>query len=363
MRLNLPFYRLFKSLFHQSRPSLIYTAGGLSLYKPVSLAALLAIALFVTGCGATARQIIPTQRPTATITYTPSPSWTPGFATTPTATPPALTSGPSPTSIFGSTSTSIALLTIPTRVQNPNAPRIEFFTTDVVAVAPGKQMTLFWSVRGARGAVIYRLDANGVRGNLWNVPPDGSLVVSTARRDREQVSFLLSAGEGDLITEQTLSIPVSCPDAWFFQPAPEACPSAPAEATLLIEETFQRGRMIYIQTRNRVYALFNDGQDPQWLGFDNRYTQGVDPEMDENFESSLPPGFVQPLRILGFVWRGNDLTRNRLGLGTAAEIGYDGFVQTVTGADGTENLYANSADGSVLQLLPEGSAWQIITPP
>jgi hypothetical protein len=328
--------------------------------KVFSGSLVLLAAVLISACGATARQVIPTERPTATITLTPTASDTPGFDATPTATPISSATGPTPTSIFGPTTTAVALLVTPTRVPNPNAPRIEFFTTDAVSVAPGDSVTLFWSVRGARGAVIYRIE-NGVRGSVWNVPPDGSLAIPTRRRDRGQVTFLLSVGEGDLETEQTLSVPLSCPDAWFFQPSPDACPAGPAQATMLIEETFERGRMLYIQTRNKVYALFNDGRTPAWISFENRYDPAVDPELEESFVP--PPGFVQPLRILGFVWRGNDVVRNRLGLGTAEEIAYDGFTQTVTAADGSENLYANSVDGTVVQLLPGGDAWQIITPP
>lgn len=320
------------------------------------------LSLLISACGATAQQIVPTERPTTTPTFTPTVTRTPGFGATPTATPRSVAAGPSPTSIFGSTQTPVAAILTATRVVNPNAPRIEFFTTSVLQVAPGDQITLFWSVRGTRGATIYRLDADGVRGNLWNVPPDGNLTVNTSRRERGQVSFLLVAGEGELETTQTLTVPLLCPDQWFFLPAPDACPTGPAEATTVVEQPFDRGRMLYIQSRNRVYALFNDGNNPQWLSFENKYDPAIHPELDETFEQSKPPGAFQPLRAMGFVWRGNDVVRNRLGLGTNTEIGYDGFVQTLK-TDDKDTLYVNSADGTVLQLLPEGEAWQLITPP
>jgi hypothetical protein len=230
----------------------------------------------------------------------------------------------------------------------------------VLAVSPGDTLTLFWSIRGATGATIYRINTDGERGNLWNVPPDGSLGVPTRRSDRGQVSFLLSVGSGDLTSEETLTVPVACPDAWFFQPAPDACPTGPAEATTLIEQPFERGRMVYVQSRDEIYALFNDGRDPAWVAFDNKFRPGQDPELEESFVP--PPGLFQPLRVLGFVWRGSDLVRNRLGLGTQEEFSYDGFIQTVKTTDG-DDLYLNSSNGSVLQLLPEGAGWQIITAP
>jgi len=125
-----------------------------------------------------------------------------------------------------------------------------------------------------------------------------------------------------------------------------------------IEEPFERGRMLYIQSRNRVYVLFNDTHSPAWLSFENKFNPSVDKESEESFVP--PPNLFQPLRVIGFVWRGSDLVRNRLGLGTQEEFSYEGFVQSVKTSTG-EDLYVNSSDGSVLQLLPEGASWQLIT--
>lgn len=322
-------------------------------------------ALILSGCGATAQQIIPTDPPTATLTYTPTASRTPGGAMTPTATltPDLLaspTGGPSPTSLFGPTRTPASVLPTATRVVNPDAPRIEFFTSDVTAASPGSSITLFWSTRNTTGATIYRLDRNGQRNQLWNVPPDGSLAVPTRRSDRGQVDFVISTGEGSQIVESALAIPLACPDQWFFVPAPTECPTGAAEPTSVTEEFFERGRMIYIAQTNTVYAMFNDGFEPAWVAFENRYDPAVHPEIEESFVP--PPGLYQPIGKLGFVWRGRDQVRNRLGLAAQPEIVYEGSVQTATTLDTTDsNLYVSSGDGSVLQLLPDGEAWQIIT--
>jgi len=323
------------------------------------------LALLISGCGATAVQIIPTDLPTATATFTPTASRTPGFGVTATITPTPIlaspTGGPSPTSIFGSTSTPLPNVPTATRVINPNAPRIEFFTSDVLAAAPGGTITLFWSTRNTTGATIYRLDRNGQRNQLWNVPPDGSLPVTTRLADRGQVDFVLSAGEGAQTVEEPLSIPLACPDQWFFVPPPDACPNGPPQQTLLIEENFERGRMLYITATNQVYALFNDGTSPAWIVFENRYDPAIHPELEPNFVP--PPGYYQPIARLGFVWRGRDVVRNRLGLAIQPESNYEGAFQTATSPGGDENLFVNSADGSVLQLLPGGDSWQIITLP
>jgi hypothetical protein len=334
-------------------------------FRLITRYSLLITLSLLTACGANVAQVIPTNRPTITPTATETPTRTPGFNVSPTfaptRTPASVAGGPSPTSIFGPTSTPADAEPTPTRVRNPNAPRIEFFTSDTLAVAPGDLVTLYWSSRGVNGVVLYRLDESGTRNQLWNVGPDGSLTVATRRSDRGQVVFVLSVGDGEQNVEQELVIPLSCPDPWFFLPAPETCPNGAGEATALLEERFERGRMIYVENNDRVYTLFNDGRTPAWIAFENRYNQERDPESEPSFVP--PPPLVQPLRILGFVWRGNDVVRNRLGLGLEPEFAYEGFIQTAIAPDGAESLYINSADGTVLQLLPGGDSWQIITPP
>jgi hypothetical protein len=323
------------------------------------------MSVIIAACGAAAVPVIPTPLPTATTTYTPSPSRTPGFDSTPTARPTSsgfsATGGPSPTPLFGPTRTPVDLVETATRPPNPNAPRIEFFTSDVLAVAPGQSVTLFWSTRNVTGATIYRVDQDGVRSQLWNVPSDGNLIVPTRRSDRGEVNFVLSISDGPVRIEEPLILPLSCPDAWFFEPPPQSCPQTSPIESRVVEQEFERGRMLYIESSNRVYALFNDGLQPAWVVFENRYDPARDPESEENFVP--PPGFVQPLRQLGFVWRGNDLVRNRLGLGTAPDFSFDGFTQAAILGDGSEDLYVSSADSSVLELVPGGESWQIITTP
>lgn len=324
---------------------------------------ILCLITLLSGCGASFAPIVPTTRPTATLTPTDAPSRTPARNITPTQPPspiPAtVTGGPSPTPLFGQAITAVSSLPTATRPFNPNAPRIEFFTAGAAAVAPGDSITLYWSTRGTTAANIYRVE-RGVRNQVWQVAADGNLLVTTRRADRGSLEFLLTAGDDDQRVEQTLIIPLACPDVWFFQPPPESCPTGAAQETYIIEEPFQSGRMIYIQMNEVVYSLFNDGFDPGWIAIENRFDPNVHPESEPSF--APPPGLVQPLRRLGFVWRGNDTVRNRLGLGTQPEFAFDGFVQTSI-SEGEEMLYVSSSDGTVLQLLPQGEGWQIITTP
>jgi len=222
-------------------------------------------------------------------------------------------------------------------------------------------VTLFWSTRNATEAAIYQLDRSGNRGRVWNVDPASTLTIPTRESDRGQLDFVLSVGEGALTIEQTLTIGLACPVQWFFSPPPLECAESEPEEVFMIEQQFERGRMVYVERGDLIYVLFNDGREPAWVTFQNVYDPAIHDELDEAFERSLEPGFFQPIARLGFVWRGNDTVRSRLGLGINAETAYQGLIQSATVAGDAEILYLSSTGGTVLQLLDDGEGWQIIT--
>lgn len=253
-----------------------------------------------------------------------------------------------------------------TRIVNPNAPQIEFFTTDTTSIAPGEDVTLYWSTRNVDQAVIYRLNENGQRTQTYNIPAAGKQTVDVGKNERGRVDFMLIVGEGAQQSTQTLNITILCPTPWFFQPAPAECPSEESQPTTIVEQPFERGRMIYLAQTNRVYVLFNDSESPAWVDFANQYNPAIHPERDEAFEAAIAgTGLVQPIGKLGFVWRGDDSVRRRLGIGVTLEVSFEGFTQRAptTGATGNaDSLYITSSNGTVLQLLPGGRSWQILTP-
>lgn len=321
--------------------------------------------VLLAGCGASLDPVIPTAIPTITLTPTGQPSATAAALASPSNPKPTLprptaTGGPSPTSIVGPTRTPLPATLSATPRPNPNAPRIEYFTADLAYIYPGDSVTLFWSVRGADRAAIYRLDDLGQRNQLWNVASSGSLVVPTRRDDRGRAEFLLTVDNGQFYVEQVLAIPLLCADAWFFEPAPVSCAAGPATGTRQIEQLFEGGRMIYVEAQDLVYVLFADGLSPAWTAFENRYVGGQTPDEDPNFVP--PPDRYEPERILGVIWRSSDPVRNRLRLGLAPEVVYEGFLQSDAEPTGA-TTYLSSADGGVLQLSPEGASWTVLAPP
>mgnify|MGYP006979900584 CR=1 FL=1 len=320
--------------------------------------------LMLVACAPLAEPVIPTDPPTVTATFTASPTDESSNNPIPTLTPVSGTldpDAPTPTSLFGSTRTPVPDdFPTPTRPFDPNAPRIDFFTSDPLTVAPGGTVTLFWSTRNVDSAVIYRLDSQGNRSQVYNVVPDGNLPITTASSERGNLRYSLAIGEGADFVEEILVIPLECPDEWFFEPSPADCAADEALTTRIIDMQMERGRMLYVEETDTVYVLFNDGLAgaPGWLSFDNRFDPEIHPARDEN----APPEWIQPLNQLGFVWRGDADVRNRLGLGIADAIEFEGFIQT-SGSGSSETTYISGSTGVVLQIEDGEDVWQIIGGP
>ena len=330
----------------------------------LTICALLVSALWLAGCAAATPHIIPTARPTQAPTHTPSPPPTPDITATEAVInaqrPTEDLSGATPTPLFAPTITPVAGQPTATRVFNPNAPYIEFFQAAAPA-EPGGNITLLWSTRNVERAVIYQLTRDGLRDRSWNVAPAGREAIRTNLSDRGQLEFAIVIGSGTQEVEQRLVVPLICTVVWFFDPPPSECADIDPQEVLLSEQRFERGRLVYIGgDDNRIYALFNDGERPAWIRFDDRYDPATHEEMDASFQP--PPGYYQPIGRLGLLWRGNDNVRNRLGLGIEPEISFQGIIQRSRLLDGTSALYLTSPDGTVLQVLGTGGAWQIITP-
>lgn len=329
-----------------------------------SILILLVSLLALSACAPLAQPIIPTDPPTPTNTSTALPAGSANSSPIPTLTPFTVVqdpNAPTPTSLFGSTRTPVPdNFPTATRPFSANAPRIDFFTSDPLTIAPGGELVLFWSTRNVDAAVIYRVDRNGVRSQVYNVVPDGNLTINTSSSERGTLRYALTIGEGADIVEEVLVIPLECPDPWFFVPAPVDCAATEALSSRIVDIQMERGRMLFVQETNTIYALFNDGRDgaPGWLSFDNRFDPEIHPSRDEN----APPEWIQPLDELGFVWRGDEDVRSRLGLGLSDGIEFEGLIQT-SGAGNDEVTYISGSTGIVLQIEAGEDIWQIIGGP
>ena len=246
-----------------------------------------------------------------------------------------------------------------TRVPTLAGASIEYFTTDSEYITPGDTVTLFWSVRGADQTRIYRVDAQGERIWRWDVNQSGKLTVSTRAEDRDIARFVLAATADGNEVEQPLLIPMKCPEVWYFDPAPASCPAGPPQISTEAEQTFEHGRMIWVDTLNRIYVIFEDGNVPSWAQYPDNFTEG-DPELDESLVP--PPGLLQPIRGFGMIWRNNPRVKARLGWATTPEVAFEGMVQADSVELSVASLYLRGRDGSIIALDAFNDNWEILPP-
>jgi hypothetical protein len=236
---------------------------------------------------------------------------------------------------------------------------IEYFTTDSEFIKPGDSVILFWSVRGADQAHIYRVDEQGERIWRWDVNALGKLTVSTRPQDRDIARFVLAVESDGEEIEQPLLIPMQCPEIWYFDPAPGACPAGPPVISTHAEQTFERGRMIWVDAQDRIYVVFDDGGVPTWAQYPDNFREG-DQESDETLVPS--PGLLQPVRGFGLIWRSNPRVRDRLGWATTPEVAFEGMVQADSIELSVATLYLRARDGGILALNAQDDDWEMLPP-
>ncbi len=322
------------------------------------------VVLSMSGCGGNAQPAIvtyvPTETPTPlpTLTSTPAPVGVVVTATpVPTRPPTTPTPGPSPTSLLAPTLSPAPATETATRAPTLAGVSVEYFTTNAEFAKPGTNVTLFWSVRGVSYARIFRVDEDGERIWRWDVNASGQLTVGTRPEDRDVARFLLEADAGGATVEQPLLIPLQCPEVWFFDPAPNACPAAPPQFSAQAEQTFERGRMIWVEAQNRIYVVFEDGGSPGWAQYPDNFSEG-DPERDDALNA--PPGMQQPVRGFGLIWRSNQRVQDRLGWAISPEIPFDGMFQADSVELSIAALYMRMRDGGILALDAQTNRWEIL---
>ncbi len=342
----------------------VHSAGALRRARWLCFRlALIAAGLLLAACGVDAQPVIVTQPPSATWTPSATATETLAVAAPPAETPPparpASTRTPGPPAAFPLVPTvppapeTLTATAAPTRL----AAAIRYFTTDSEFVTPGENVTLFWSVDGADRARIYRVDEDGERLFRWDVMGEGQITVATRATDREAARFLLTAQIGQVEIEQLLLIPLRCVDIWFFDPPPDACAAAPAELTTEAEQTFERGRMVWVAALDRIYVVFEDGARPGWAMYPDEFNEG-DPERDESL--APPPGLEQPIRGFGLVWRNNLRVRERLGWGVSPEVSFEGMMQADSAEPSLATLYLRLRDGGILALDAQTNEWDVL---
>lgn len=300
-------------------------------------------------------------------THSPVPTTPVGDAVTPVS--PTVTASPVPPTLFPPTPSPLPPTAVPPTpsllpptATSPKVISMEIihFSVSPEVVDPGEPVTFTWETRGGTEAVLWRLWPTGQYGTWWTVALNGSLTVETDPDDRNYRSFvLILLDENDGHVQEMLTVTFTCPDVWFFSPAPEGCPRATGHSPAS-EQHFERGRMIWLGAYETIYVLYDDGQTPAWRAFFDDWVE-VEGDLADDLALTPPPGLFQPVRGFGKVWRENETVRERLGWALGPEQAFSGVYQS-SSLPKYNHFYLLSANQRVIHLMPESSGWEILTP-
>jgi hypothetical protein len=103
------------------------------------------------------------------------------------------------------------------------------------------------------------------------------------------------------------------------------CPTEAEVGTWAGAQTFIGGYMFWRQDKTQIYALLSNGT---WYAFSDTWNSSM-PETDPGIVA--PPGYLQPKRGFGKVWRENPAIKSGLSWATIEEYGYNGTFQQYNG--------------------------------
>jgi hypothetical protein len=242
------------------------------------------------------------------------------------------------------------------------------FTVAVEDIEGGKKLTFSWETVGATGAAI--ISGASLRfPQRWEVGPNGTYEVGPETTGYRNPSMTLIAydGLGNEVSK-TIQAKWACEYAYFFDPAPEACPIYEPSETWAAEQPFENGRMVWLEevrgetfaTQNQILVFYNDGNYEQ---YQDTWEEGQ-PESDP---SIVPPsGLYQPIRGFGKVWREIPDVRNKLGWATVPEQGFDTMWQQRFQESLPSVAYVRILDGRVIKAAgwgwATGGTWEFVSP-
>jgi len=240
---------------------------------------------------------------------------------------------------------------------------ITAFAVAPQTVDPGDPVRLSWDVAGeVQDVTLWTLSEGGqLYTSYGDLAASGSMTLMVPEWRRNHMSFQLYASDVDgLWTIADASVTITCPDVWFFPNPPAGCPQ-PAHYTKMAVQLFEHGMMIWTEWEDRIRVFFDDSPDVHlrsWSMQPNQWFAGM-PESDPAI--SAPPGYHQPVRGFGVLWRegwhrGTPI-RDLLGWAIEPEFAIDrGAVQCDT-APKYSTCYIGDPNGVVYVEQPESSGW------
>jgi hypothetical protein len=289
----------------------------------------------------------------------------PDISTKPASTPTKAPTKPPPTKPPTATKA-------PLPTEAPDLPIAELailsFTVVVEEAEEGKALTFSWETTGAIRAAI--ISGTSLRfPQRWEVGPNGTRTIEMESSGYNNPLMTLIAYDslGHEISE-SIQADWPCEYAYFFGPAPKACPLYEPSETWAAEQPFENGRIVWLEevrgetfvSQGQLLVLYADGTYEQ---YQDAWTE----DQPEDDPAIVPPeGLLQPIRGFGKLWRETAGVRDKLGWATAPEQGFDTNWQQRFQESLPSVAYVRTLDGQVVEIAgwgwATGGTWKPVSP-
>lgn len=198
------------------------------------------------------------------------------------------------------------------------------------------EVTITAQTEPVRGIIFYAVTYEGLEGwvmstqmqpmNNMDVPATENVAIATATTNQQRpqsTSTLLAT-----VTNPPTATPTRTPTA-----IPSGFPTPEVYSVVVVEQIFERGRMMWIEPIRQIWVLTGEDIDPNegtWECYEDKFVEGQqerDPSLDppaNTSTSSILPGAIpsQPIRGFGKIWRENPDVREALGWALTGETLY-----------------------------------------
>ena len=242
------------------------------------------------------------------------------------------------------------------------------FTVETVDIGVGKRLTFNWQTTGAIRATIFSGTSRRFPQG-WEVEPNGTLTIELAETGYRNPQMFLVAydAQGEQVSE-FVTVGWPCTYDYFFPTDLEACPLYEASVTQAAEQSFENGRMIWLEeiqgdsfVQQRLILVFYGGGS--YAQYEDTWTE----DQPESDPALVPPGgLLQPIRGFGKLWRENPDVRDQLGWAIAPEQGFESTWQQQFRESIPSVAFVRTLDGQIIQIdgwgWETGGSWRTIAP-
>ena len=239
---------------------------------------------------------------------------------------------------------------------------LSFQVSPTMTLRLGETILIEWQAAGERADLCW-LDGSGPT-TCQSVPLAGSSALQVDEPALSMTGVGLQVTQGAGFVWAIAELAIQCQDVrdWFFADPPRRCPAEDAQFSPAAAQLFEHGFMIWTETPDVFYVLFQEQSLPQgktYLRFSPPYDFGPEQPVSE----TPPADRLAPVSGFGKLWWGelntplDDNLRARLGWAVGPEFAFESAHQCeVRSHPRSWTCYLQAPDGQVLRLWPDSTA-------